>query len=127
LGALIELINDAPHLSDDVLATRAAALSIRFDTDVSDPILDYPKVSPVETSDLLRAWTKSAGNNDRTPIRLAEMNRLKADRGVALYQFTLRRERFFREVTEEQAGGGSCDFRRKRTSGSRAHPTLASF
>lgn len=36
------------------------------------------------------------------------MNILKGKRGVALYQFTLQRERFFPQVTEEEAAGDSC-------------------
>jgi hypothetical protein len=108
LGELVRLINQASHLSDEELATRAGELSINFDPDVAEPILNYPNRHPIEDGELLRAWTRSDGTPDRTPLRLAEVNLLKGERGVALYQFTLRRERFFSEVTEEEAD--SCGF-----------------
>lgn len=108
LEALVRLINDAPRLSDQVLGSRADELSINFDPDVTGPILDYPNRSPIDAAELLRAWTRTAQTRDRAPLRLAEVNLLKGDRGLALYQFTLRRERFFAEVTEEDAAGDSC-------------------
>lgn len=110
LGDLVRLINDASRLSDEELATRARELSINFDSDVTEPILNYPNRSPIEDSELLRAWTRSDGTPDRAPLRLAEVNLLKGERGVGLYQFTLRRERFFAEITEEEAAGDSCGF-----------------
>jgi hypothetical protein len=110
LGELVRLINDAPGLSDEVLATRAGELSINFDPDVTEPILDYPNRKTIENGELLRAWTSSAGPPDRAPLRLSDVNLLKGGRGVALYQFTLRRERFFAEITEKEAAGDSCGY-----------------
>jgi hypothetical protein len=92
------------------LSTRAALLSINFGVDVSDPLLNYPNRGPIEHVDLLRAWTRSDGMVDRTPMHLVEVNLLKGTRGVALYQFTLERERYFAEITEEDASNGSCSF-----------------
>lgn len=108
LNQLVRLINDAPRLSDKALATRSETLSINFASDVTEPILDYPDRSPIDNAELLRAWTRSAGTSDRAPIKLAEVNLLKGKRGVALYQFTLSRDRFFPEVTEAQANEDSC-------------------
>lgn len=108
LNDLVRLINDARALTDEELAHRASELSINFDSDVSDPILDYRNRSPIEDEELLKAWSRSAGTLDRKPIRLAEVNLLKGERGVALYQFTLRRERFYAEITEEDAASDSC-------------------
>lgn len=108
LQALVRLINDAPALADGDLSTRAALLAINFDSNVSDPILNYPNHSPIEYVDLLRAWGSSDGKRDRSPISLREVNMLKGERGVALYQFTLRRDQFHGEITAEEAAGDSC-------------------
>lgn len=108
LERLIGLINEASRLSDEALTKRAEALSIIFDADVTDPILNFPNRSPIEDGELLRAWTRSDGTPDRVPLRLTEVNLLKSERGYALYQFTLLRERFVAEVTEEQASTDSC-------------------
>ena len=50
LGELVRLINDAPRLSDEALATRTRELSINFDPDVTDPILNYPTVALLRTA-----------------------------------------------------------------------------
>lgn len=108
LRRLIELINEAPKLADDELVRRAEQLSVRFDEGVSDPILDYPKTNPVEDRDLYRAWSISSGKQDRSPIALVDVNLLKRQKGSAIYQFTLSRDQFHGEVTEEEAAGDSC-------------------
>ncbi|HEX8389640.1 MAG TPA: hypothetical protein VF636_11515 [Sphingomonas sp.] len=94
LDDLIAVIRSAPSISDAELTRRTAELAISFDSSVSDPILDYPNRSPIELTELLRGWSASAGKADRKPIRLAEVNPLKENDGVALYQFTLLRDQY---------------------------------
>ncbi|MET0588667.1 MAG: hypothetical protein ABWZ75_09110 [Novosphingobium sp.] len=109
LRKLVDLINDAPALPDAEVTTRAADLSIRFDESVTDPILNYPNFSPIKDLELVRGWSVSAAKRDRSPINIEEINLLKGSKGMALYQFTLRRDRFHAGVTDEEAAGGSCD------------------
>jgi hypothetical protein len=104
----VRLINEAPGLDDDAVAQRADELGVRFDNDVIDRILDYPARSPVEDLALIRGWTLSAGKRDRAPVRLEETNMLKGERGLGLYQFTLRRDRYYAEISEVEASGDSC-------------------
>jgi hypothetical protein len=108
LRALVELINKAPTLPDAEIAARAAELSINFAEDVTGPILNYPNYSPVEDLDLIRGWSSWAGRRDRSPIVIHELNLLKAERGIALYQFTFRRDQYHAEVTDAQAAEDSC-------------------
>ena len=75
---------------------------------MSDPVLNYPDRSAIEHLELFRAWSSSGGKLDRSPVALREENLLKGGRGVAIYQFTLRRDRYHAEVTEEEAAGDSC-------------------
>lgn len=93
LRALVTLINDAPRLTDEMLAERAG--SWNFDDSVSDPLLNYAQPAhPIENTTILRAWGTADGKPDRTPIRLIESNLLKERGGIALYQFTLRRDQY---------------------------------
>lgn len=108
LRQLVALINEAASLSDDALTERAEELGIEFAESVTDPLMNYPTHHPIEDRDLIRAWGTSDGQRDRTPIALHEVNLLKGRKGVALYQFTLRRDRFHREVTEEETAGDTC-------------------
>lgn len=108
LRELVKLINATPNLSDEAVSARAAQLGINFDTSVSDAILNYPNRSPTEDLELFRAWGSSGGKPDRSPVGLREENLLKGERGVAIYQFTLRRDRYHPEVTEDEAAGDSC-------------------
>lgn len=108
LRKLVELINNAPDLVDAEVKARAAELSIRFDKTVSDPILDYPNISPIEDLELIRGWSVSAAKRDRSPLSIEEVNLLKGENGIALYQFTLRRDQFHAGVTVEEAAGDSC-------------------
>ena len=107
LRDLVELIHAAPALSAEALQERADGFGT-FAEDVSDPILDYPNLSPVENADLIRGWSRSNGHDDAAPIVLREVNLLKASKGIALYQFTLRRRRYNRGVTEEESRRDSC-------------------
>lgn len=109
LRRLVDLINDAPGRSDAEVTARAAQLRIRFDDGVSDPILNYPNTRPIEDLDLLRGWSISDAKRDRSPLTIKEVNLLKGKKGIALYQFTLRRDRFHAGMTEEEVDGGSCD------------------
>lgn len=109
LRRLIDLINTAPRLSDAQVAAKAQQLALRFDDDVTDAILGYAATRPVEDLDLIRAWSMSYGKRDRTPLVIREVNQLKGERGVALYQFTLRRDQYHPELKLEDFDGGSCD------------------
>ena len=109
LRRLVQLINDAPTVSDAEVVARAGNLRIRLDDSVSDPILNFPKTSPVEVLDVVRAWSMSAGKRDHSPLSIREMNLLKRGGGIALYQFTLRRDQFHAGLTNEEVSGGSCD------------------
>ncbi len=109
LRELVNLINRAPALSDPDLEARVEKLAIRFDEEVSDPILNYPKTAPAEDAGLIRAWSMTGRKRDRSPLAIRHLNLLKGERGVALYQFTLRRDQYFPEVTAEEVDGGSCD------------------
>ena len=93
-------------MSDEEIEERSG--SIDFAESVSDPLLDYPTYSPIEHYDLLRAWTLSFGQRDRSPVALNEVNLLKGRKGVALYQFALRRDHYHPAVTEEEAEGDTC-------------------
>ena len=108
LQRLIALIHAAATSSADDIARRASALSIAFDSTVIDPIMNYPRVHPIEDADLIRAWGMSDGKPDRSPVALREINLLKSGKGVALYQFTLRRDAFHAGETEDEAAGSSC-------------------
>lgn len=109
LRRLIQLIIDAPKLTDAGLSERHERAPVRFEDGVDDPILAYrtdiPADAPYEEIDVIRAWSAAYGRPDRSPIAIREMNLLKSQKGFALYQFTLRRDQFH-PATEED--GGSC-------------------
>lgn len=108
LRALVDLINAAAGLSEAELAARTSRLAVTFDEQVVDAVLPEQRVHPIEEAAVIGAWTLSDGKRDRAPVRIRELNLLKGDAGVALYQFTLRRDAFHAEVREEDVGGGSC-------------------
>ena len=109
LRELVSLINEAPALADAELAERADGLSIQFDESVTDELVAFPGMLPIENRDLIRSWSLSAGQRDRSPIALREVNLLKDRKGIALYQFTLRRDLYHPGLTGEDVDGGSCD------------------
>lgn len=106
LRALIELINAASTLSVTDLVVRADNLFIDFDDSVIERILPTITVYPPENSDLLLGWSLSASKRDRSPATLHEVNLLKGEKGIALYQFTLRRDLYHDEITENDDGCG---------------------
>lgn len=108
LRELVGLIDQAPSLSDAELSARAGRLSVRLDESVSNAILNYPAQRPAEDIDVIRGWSSWAGKRDRSPLVVREINLLKGERGTALYQFTLRRDQYHPEVTEEEAASDSC-------------------
>lgn len=107
LRELINLVSRASTLSDGELTTRINELSINLDGDVIDAIFEYKNRDSKENFEVVRAWSVAAGRRDRSPLSLREVNLLKGERGVALYQFTLRRDQYHPELTEDDAGG-SC-------------------
>ena len=109
LRRLVDLINAAPALADAEVVKRAGRLGVRFDDDVTDAVLGFAKTRPVEDLDLIRAWSMSAGKRDRAPLVIREINQLKGERGIALYQFTLRRDQYHPELKLEDVNGGGCD------------------
>lgn len=98
LRELVALINAAPKLTDALLGERAEALN--FDAAIADELLSYPDRSPIENSELLRAWGRADGKPDRSAIRLTETTFLKEAHGIALYQFTLTRDQYHPADTE---------------------------
>lgn len=109
LRELVAMINTAPSLTDAVLTERLRnRADIRFDQGVTDPLLDYPKIYPIESADVIRGWSMSEGKRDRAPIRLTEVTLFKGERGFGFYQFTLRRDRFMAEVTDEMSASDTC-------------------
>jgi len=108
LRALVGLINAAPHLSNAEVATRADGLGILFDDNVSTALLGEPASLPVENGAVIRGWTIAEGHPDRSPLALHEINLLKADRGIALYQFTLRRDQYHAGLSDADAADDSC-------------------
>ena len=106
LRALLELVNAAPTLSAAELSTRAEELNINFDDSVTDRILPDLKLYPVEDADLILGWSLAAGKRDRSPVILHEVNLLKGEKGIALYQFTLRRDAYHAEILEDDDGCG---------------------
>lgn len=109
LRQFVELINDAPNLTDAELSQRYERAPVRFEDGVHDPVLSYrtdiPADEPYEETNVIRAWGAAYGKPDRLPIAIREVNLLKSQKGFALYQFTLRRDQYH-PATEED--GGSC-------------------
>jgi hypothetical protein len=115
LGALVALINRLPVLSVADLKTKADAyvefedtLSIQFDEQVIENILGDQKHYPVENSDLINGWSLASGKRDKSPMTIDQINLLKSEKGLALYQFTLKRNQYHSEITEEEAASDSC-------------------
>ena len=108
LRGLLDLINAAPTLSPADLSTRADELAVDFDDSVSEQILPNVDIYPIENADLISGWSLSAGKRDRSPIILHEVNLLKGEKGIALYQFALRRDAYHEKVSEEEAASDSC-------------------
>lgn len=108
LRALLNLINAAPTLSPADLSTRADQLAVDFADSVSEQILPNVDIYPIENADLISGWSLSAGKRDRSPIILHEVNLLKGEKGIALYQFALRRDAYHEKVSEEEAASDSC-------------------
>jgi hypothetical protein len=106
LRNLLKLIEEAPGLSKEKLFERSIEYDNSFDPAVSDALLGRPKVYPVESSDVILGWSLSEGVRDRSPIVLRDINLLKARKGIALYQFTLRRDQYHAEITEDDDCGG---------------------
>lgn len=99
LAAMVALIGKARDLSDAELGSQLDALSIEFEDGVSNG---------QSNADLMRSWSLANDTRDRSPIALHELNLIKKAKGTALFQFTLRRDAYYAEVSEVQAANDGC-------------------
>lgn len=102
LREFVALIGKARIMTDDALSEAVRTLHVQFDSMLVEELVTDPVPGRYEQAEVIRALTISFGQRDRSPARLHEVNLLKGRKGFALYQFTLRRDAYFPEVSEEE-------------------------